>query len=192
MLVAVLALGAATVAFAGPGRDRGDDRPRGKARVHQHHHGARPGRHAVARLVDAGGEKVGRVWLRQRRDKVVVFARVRGVLAGYHGFHVHMTGKCEAPGFTSAGGHLNPGGGSHGDHAGDLPALLVNADGIGMLATVTDRFSLADLRDADGSALIVHELPDNYANIPDRYGEPDAETLSTGDAGSRIACGEVR
>ena len=97
------------------------------------------------------------------------------------------------PDFTAAGGHFNPTDASHGDHAGDLPTLLVNEDGTGMLAAATDRFSLADLRDADGSAVIVHELPDNYANIPDRYTPPaDEETLSTGDAGSRLACGELR
>ena len=45
---------------------------------------------------------------------------------------------------------------------------------------------------------MVHELPDNYANIPERYRSsagtagPDAETLATGDAGRRIACAVVR
>jgi superoxide dismutase, Cu-Zn family len=60
------------------------------------------------------------------------------------------------------------------------------------LATATDRFSIADLRDADGSAVMVHSGADNFANIPARYGGPDQETLSTGDAGSRLACGVVR
>ena len=122
-----------------------------------------------------------------------VFARVDGLPAGFHGFHIHTVGDCSADDFTSAGGHFNPANASHPGHVGDLPVLLVNEDGSGTLATVTDRFSVRDLRDDDGSAVIVHELPDNYANIPDRYAaEPDAETLSTGDAGSRLACGEVR
>ena len=51
---------------------------------------------------------------------------------------------------------------------------------------------LAQLRDADGSALIVHAGPDNFANIPPRYGTPDADTLATGDSGARAACGVVR
>ena len=43
---------------------------------------------------------------------------------------------------------------------------------------------------------MVHAGRDNFANIPDRYesgGEPgpDATTLATGDAGSRIGCGVV-
>jgi Cu-Zn family superoxide dismutase len=111
---------------------------------------------------------------------------------GFHGFHIHTTGRCEPPDFTSAGGHLNPTGADHGDHAGDLPSLLVNEDGRGLLAAVTDRFSLAELRDDDGSAVMVHSGRDNFANIPARYGGPDAETRSTGDAGSRLACGVVR
>jgi Cu/Zn superoxide dismutase len=56
----------------------------------------------------------------------------------------------------------------HGDHVGDLPSLLVNHDGTGELAFETDRFSLDDLFDHDGSALIVHAGRDNFANIPSR------------------------
>ncbi len=199
--VALLVLGAAAVAFAGTagGQDRGGQGgQRGHGHGHDHgKHGdwrGRFGRSASARLVDAAGDRVGKVHFRQRgRDgEVAVFASVKDLPPGYHGFHVHAVGDCTGPAFTSAGGHHNPGGASHGDHAGDLPALLVNEDGTGMLAAVTDRFSLAELKAGDGSAVMIHQLPDNYANIPDRYGEPDAETLNTGDAGSRIACGELR
>jgi len=50
------------------------------------------------------------------------------------------------------------------------------------------------LLDQDGSAFIVHSSPDNYANIPTRYAPngPDQATRSTGDAGTRQACGVVR
>ena len=68
----------------------------------------------------------------------------------------------------------------------------MNANGKGVLATITDRFSIDALRDADGSAIMVHSGPDNFANIPARYGTPDQVTLDTGDSGSRIACGVVR
>jgi superoxide dismutase, Cu-Zn family len=183
VLVAVLTLGAATVAFAG---SRGDGDRRGD-------HGKRHHRVATVTLVNAEGDRVGRVFFEQERHgDVLVFAKVRDLPPGFHGFHIHTTGVCEPPAFTSAGGHYNPTGATHRDHAGDLPTLLVNEDGRGMLATATDRFSLRDLRDADGSAVMVHELADNYANIPQRYGGPDAETLATGDAGSRLACGELR
>jgi Cu-Zn family superoxide dismutase len=196
ILVAVLTLAAATVAFAGSGRD-GDRDGRNGDRGHKHRgwHPDRGGKRlSVVKLRTADGDRVGKVWLRERRrDRgVVVFARVRNLPPGFHGFHVHTTGRCDPPAFTSAGGHLNPSGAGHGDHAGDLPSLLVNEDGRGMLAAATDRFSLSDLRDSDGSAVMVHSGRDNFANIPARYGGPDQETLATGDAGSRLACGVVR
>jgi superoxide dismutase, Cu-Zn family len=155
------------------------------------------GRRATAALHDASGRRVGLAVFKERRGKVEISADVWQATPGFHGFHVHAVGLCEPP-FTSAGGHYNPGDVEHGDHAGDLPSLLVNEDGTGELEFETDRFSLRDLFDADGSALILHEGRDNYANIPDRYVSqatgvpgPDADTLATGDAGARAACGVV-
>ena len=206
VLLVVATLGAATVAFA---QDRDDDdRDRDRKGDHRGGHGdddddgrgeGRRGRFAAAKLINAEGDRVGRVFLKQRRRdrEVVVFARVRDLPPGFHGFHIHTTGVCEPPAFTSAGGHYNPGGAQHRDHAGDMPTLLVNQDGKGFVAFATDRFTVEELRAGDGSAVMVHELPDNYANIPERYvgpngPGPDAETRMTGDAGSRLACGEVR
>jgi superoxide dismutase, Cu-Zn family len=155
------------------------------------------GRRAVVALSDANGQKVGVAVFKERHGKVDVSAELWQVAPGFHGFHVHAVGECVPP-FTSAGGHFDPGGVGHGDHAGDMPSLLVNDDGTGELQFETDRFSLSDLFDADGSALIVHAGRDNFANIPSRYHShatdtfgPDADTLATGDAGARAACGVV-
>jgi Cu-Zn family superoxide dismutase len=156
------------------------------------------GRRATAVLHDVNGQRVGVAVFEERRGKVSVSANVWRVAPGFHGFHVHAVGLCEPP-FTTAGGHFNPTGMTHGDHAGDLPSLLVNSDRTGELRFETDRFSLRDLFDADGSALMVHADRDNFANIPDRYIQeetempgPDADTLATGDAGDRAACGVVK
>jgi superoxide dismutase, Cu-Zn family len=152
---------------------------------------------AVAVLSDASGQKVGVAVFQESRGEVEVSAEVWRVAPGFHGFHVHTTGECVPP-FTSAGGHYNPDGVSHGDHAGDLPSLLVNQDGTAELEFETDRFTLRDLSDADGSAVMVHAGRDNFANVPTRYHShtydtfgPDADTLATGDAGARAACGVV-
>jgi superoxide dismutase, Cu-Zn family len=156
----------------------------------------RSGRRATAVLHDAAGQRVGVAVFKERHGKVVVSAAVSGLEPEFHGFHVHAVGECVPP-FTTAGGHFNPGGMVHGEHAGDLPSLLVNEDRTGQLQFTTDRFSISELFDADGSALIVHTGRDNYANIPDRYTNPtgatgpDAETLATGDAGARAACGVI-
>ena len=157
----------------------------------------RSGRRAAATLQNATGQRVGVAFFRERQGEVAVTAAVWGLAPGFHGFHVHAVGECVAP-FTSAGGHFNPTDVDHGDHAGDMPSLLVNDDGTGELHFATDRFTLDNLFDADGSALMVHAGRDNYANIPNRYQQddsgvygPDADTLATGDAGVRAACGVI-
>ncbi|MGH2749446.1 MAG: superoxide dismutase family protein [Actinomycetota bacterium] len=160
-------------------------------------------RAARAVLVNADGDRVGAVRLQQRRGAVLVSARIVDATPGFHGFHIHETGECDAEApdgpFTTAGGHYTGGDATHGEHAGDLPSLLVMDDGTARLSFATDAFRLRDLFDADGSAVMVHAGADNFANIPDRYvssesGQPgpDATTRATGDAGARYACGVVR
>ncbi|HZE34613.1 MAG TPA: superoxide dismutase family protein [Actinoallomurus sp.] len=135
-------------------------------------------------------------------SKVTVSAK--GLPAGYHGFHFHKKGVCDARStdpktgspFFSAGPHFDLASHSHPNHSGDLPDLLIAADGTGHATITTDRFRLKQLLDADGSAIIIHALPDNQANIPKRYQAngkpgPDAESHRTGDSGARIACGVI-
>jgi Cu-Zn family superoxide dismutase len=155
---------------------------------------------------DTAGKMVGSLRVEnQGRHKTEITVTAKGLPAGYHGFHVHKKGVCDAKSidpktgspFFSAGPHFDLGSHSHPNHSGDLPALLIAADGTGHTTIVTDRFRMRQLLDADGSAIIIHKLPDNQANIPKRYGEPggktgpDAESRKTGDSGARIACGVI-
>lgn len=156
------------------------------------------GLEARAILRDANGAVVGVARLSTEADgKISVRVSASGLAAGFHGFHIHTVGICDAAGgFVSAGGHFNPGGVSHAAHSGDQPVLLVNADGTAVARFETDRYTIDQLFDADGSAFIVHALADNYANIPTRYSAagvpgPDAATLATGDSGARSACGVI-
>jgi Cu-Zn family superoxide dismutase len=127
---------------------------------------------------------------------------------GFHGVHIHKTGKCEpnstaptggAPGdFLSAGGHFQAPGHSVEPASGDLTSLEVRKDGVGMLVTTTDAFTMEDLLTGEKTAVIIHAGADNFANIPrDRYTQtngipgPDETTMSTGDAGKRVACGVI-
>ncbi len=146
-------------------------------------------------LKDGTGRDVASVEFRKSpRSAVKVLVTGRGLPPGFHGFHIHAVGACEAPAFTSAGGHLENEGASHSEHTGDMTSLYVKRDGTVSVRFETDRFDLASLRDPDGSAVMVHALPDNFANIPARYapGGPDQMTRDTGDSGARIACGAVR
>jgi Cu-Zn family superoxide dismutase len=156
-------------------------------------------RAASARLTDAAGNHVGTVkFTPGPGGGTAVRLSAEGLTTGFHGFHVHAVGQCVPP-FTSAAGHLNPTAAPHGDHAGDMPPLLVAQDGTAKAWFTTDRFTVPDLMDSDGSAVIVHAGPDNLANIPTRYHShtydvfgPDQDTLATGDAGGRVACGVVQ
>ena len=67
-----------------------------------------------------------------------------------------------------------------------------------MLVTTTDAFTAADLLAGAKTAIIIHEKADNFANIPaERYQQvngtpgPDETTMTTGDAGKRVACGVI-
>jgi Cu-Zn family superoxide dismutase len=127
---------------------------------------------------------------------------------GFHGLHIHAVGKCEAnsvspaggaPGdFLSAGAHFQKAGHTSHPASGDLASLQVRQDGTAKLVTTTDAFTAEDLLAGAKTAIVIHEKADNFANIPpERYQQvngappPDAETMATGDAGKRVACGVI-
>jgi Cu-Zn family superoxide dismutase len=117
---------------------------------------------------------------------VTIRVTLAGLPAGVHAVHLHTTGACAAPDFTSAGGHLNPAGKKHGtanpegSHLGDLANVSIGADGSGTMVDVlrADRAgALAAIFDADGTAVMVHADADDHMTDP------------AGAAGKRIACG---
>lgn len=127
---------------------------------------------------------------------------------GFHGLHIHSVGQCEAdsvaptggaPGdFNSAGGHFQVPGNTGHPASGDLSSLQVREDGSARLVTTTDAFTEDDLLAGQKTSIIIHSGPDNFANIPpERYNQvngtpgPDATTMATGDAGTRVACGVI-
>ncbi len=135
---------------------------------------------------------------------VTVTVEANGLKPGLHGLHVHQTGVCEQRGvdpanpgmpgfFLSAGGHIAEDDQVHGNHDGDLPSLLVRADGSARLVVESSRLTRDRVLDGDGSALIIHEKPDNFGNVPERYTPSvDDTTKKTGDAGTRVACAVLK
>lgn len=142
-----------------------------------------------ATLSYANGLPAGTAQLMQSGSGLTMVVAVTGMSPGPHGFHLHTIGKCEGPVFTSAGGHLNPYGKHHGTmdpngpHLGDMQNLEVGPSGT---ATATVDLpgerdgALADIFDADGTAVIIHAGADDYSTDP------------SGDAGGRIACGVLK
>lgn len=141
-----------------------------------------------AKMVGPDGKEMGTLELSEADGGVTISGTVSGLTAGEHAFHIHQTGKCEAP-FTSAGGHYNPGEHKHGkveggSHAGDMDNLTVGADGNVKISLVNKKVTLKpgeknSVFDDDGSAFIVHAKADDYKTQP------------TGDAGGRVACGII-
>jgi Cu-Zn family superoxide dismutase len=152
-------------------------------------------RRLTVTLRNADGAAVGKVTMTAPSPSapVAVRASVRRLTPGFHGFHIHAVGSCKAPTFMSAMGHLKAPDQAHADHVGDMSSLLAKRNRTATLRLTTDRFRLADLRDADGSAVMVHAAPDNFGAIPPRYAPegPDQATRDTGDSGARVACGEI-
>src|SRR5688500_11077739 len=95
------------------------------------------GRRATAPMRVPSGQTVGTLTLRDAPGQPLTLeGELSGLPAGTHGIHFHTVGQCDATGeFASAGAHFNPASRKHGlenaegPHAGDLPNLVVGADG---------------------------------------------------------------
>lgn len=145
---------------------------------------------AKADIVDAQGQKIGVATFKEARHGVKLHLKVSGLTPGEHGFHIHAVGKCEGPGFQTAGGHFNPYGRQHGlqnpqgAHVGDLPNLEVNRRGKGKVTTILVGVTLEEgpahsLFGPEGTAIVIHASPDDYVTDP------------TGNSGPRVACGVI-
>ena len=117
----------------------------------------------------------------------------KNIVPGLHAVHIHEKGTCEGH-YTCAGGHFDPGPASntdpdvnHPSHAGDLPNILIDENGKGMLEAVTSRVTLSEgplcILSGEGTALMVHGNPDPY-----RGGEHGSGISG----GPRIACGVIK
>lgn len=148
-------------------------------------HKTEPITNAVAVIfpTQAGNSKVaGIVMLKQEKGYVQVTGQVTGLTPGKHGFHIHMFGDVSAPDGTSAGGHYNPLGHSHGGpdskqrHEGDLGNIEANARGV---AKVNARANHVELHDIIGRSIVVHG------------GVDDLKSQPSGNAGPRVGIGVI-
>ena len=140
-----------------------------------------PGKGPSVPLVSGAGASAGAVAAEPRAGGTYIRVAVQGLLPGEHGIHLHAVGRCDGPGFASAGPHWNPAGKQHGHinplgaHAGDLPNITVSANGRG----AANFLVRGELSDADGTSLVVHARPDDYRTDP------------SGNSGDRIACAVI-
>ena len=124
----------------------------------------------------AGGAQ-GIVCFCQQSQGVLVTAQISGLpKEGFFALHIHEGTDCRGVGFPNTGGHYNPTGAPHPDHAGDLPPLI-SCGGNAYLSVLTDRFRLEQVI---GRTLVIHSRRDDFTTQP------------AGDAGTKIACGTIR
>ncbi|VDO03655.1 unnamed protein product [Rodentolepis nana] len=132
----------------------------------------------------------GVVHFEQKDDAVKIHAEFEGLKPGKHGFHVHEFGD-QTQGCISAGAHFNPHKKNHGApdaserHVGDLGNVEAGSDGKAVLDLTDKLISLSGENSIIGRCMVVHADPDDLG-----LGGHEL-SLTTGNAGARVACGVI-
>merc|ERR1712107_101800 len=126
---------------------------------------------------------------------------VSGLTPGLHGFHVHEKADF-SNGCTSAGPHYNPFKKNHWAptdeerHVGDLGNIEPNANGVAKGEIFDKLIKLEGPYTVVGRPMMVHGDPDDLGKGDNSEpGPPPVNgkaSLVTGNAGARIACGEIK
>ncbi len=145
---------------------------------------------ALKSKIETVGEdkkEVGQLFLRPVEGGVQVYGKLMNMQPGKTvALHIHETGSC-AMGGQAAGSHFNPDNFPHSSpddvrgHAGDLPNLTANEDGVATINYVNNQIStdVVGKYSVNRLAFIVHANADDYTTQP------------SGNSGDRIACGII-
>uniref|UniRef100_A0A2H4GBW9 Superoxide dismutase [Cu-Zn] n=1 Tax=Bursaphelenchus xylophilus TaxID=6326 RepID=A0A2H4GBW9_BURXY len=135
----------------------------------------------------------GVVWFTQKDGGVQVDGEIKGLAPGKHGFHVHQWGD-RTNGCISAGPHFNPFKKTHAGpqdsdrHAGDLGNVEADTSGVAKFSFVDKVISLSGETNVVGRSLVIHAGEDDLGR---GQGDKKEESLKTGNAGARAACGVI-
>ncbi|KAF0502371.1 copper/zinc binding superoxide dismutase [Gigaspora margarita] len=144
---------------------------------------------AVLRPDKPDGTVDGTIVFTQEVGKVTVDIDIKGLTDGDHGFHIHEFGD-NTNGCTSAGPHFNPHKKTHGGkddenrHVGDLGNVkavngVVKEQITDAIITLEGEYSII------GRTVVVHEGIDDLGKGGHEF------SLTTGNAGGRLACGVI-
>lgn len=133
----------------------------------------------------------GVIHLEEKRNGLEIRYEISGLSDGLHGFHIHEYGDL-TEGCHSACSHFNPLHKKHGGpdsdnrHEGDLGNVLSkNNLAIGKVFAKGLCLKANSKMSVLGRMIIVHEKEDDLGK------GGDEESLKTGNAGSRLACGVI-
>ncbi|MDT0647322.1 superoxide dismutase family protein [Zunongwangia sp. F260] len=137
----------------------------------------------------SGSDLSGTVTFTEENGEVRMEGTISGLSEGTHAIHIHENADCSAEDGSSAGGHWNPTNEPHGEwgdsegyHRGDIGNFQVDSNGEGNVSMSTDQWCIGcddENMNIVGKAVIVHDGVDDYTSQP------------SGDAGTRVGCGEI-
>lgn len=144
-------------------------------------------------LPSGKGAEKGTITISQTPYGLLFTPHLQGLPQNQHGFHIHENPDC-APAkkngksvpALAAGGHYDPNksnkhlGPYANGHLGDLPALVVNADGTATYPVLAPR--LKSLKQIKNRSLMIHIGGDNYSDSP----------KALGGGGARMLCGVIK
>jgi len=144
----------------------------------------------VVPIKTSAGQDAGSAKFKESKDgkQLSITLKLKNLPIGEHAVHIHANPVCDAPAFTTAGGHFNPDSKQHGmmnpmgHHAGDMPQnFTIGEKHTGTMTFTVDYLTLAPgaPNSVLGHSIMVHEKAD------------DMKTDPTGNAGTRIACGVI-
>ena len=143
---------------------------------------------AVSELIHSDTVKGTIKFTQESGQPTIITGEITGLEPGEHGFHIHEFGDLSG-GCDTAGAHYNPDEVEHGDieegHVGDLGNVTADENGVATLNISAPRVDLSGERSVVGRSIIIHSDKDDLGL------GGDAESIKTGNAGDRLACGVI-